>query len=224
MALADLAPAVAPSLSYGPCGWRGGAAPQVGGGGGGLLGGGGGASLESSYLDGQLSRARPLPKLKGLAVTSVAWSPTLRATGFRCAPCLLPPPRAVPAAASTPLIRKGTPVYRPLLAPCDPAAGPSPQVPVPLCLSPSLGPTLFDFPFFLPGSEALLGTDSGAIYELSLEEGKGKERLQLLAELPGEPGPVAGLAQVRNRSRQPQGSWLQQPGLPYIGRRQQRSC
>lgn len=45
-------------------------------------------------------------------------------------------------------------------------------------------------------SEALLGTDSGAIYELSVDEGK-KERLQKLHELHGEAGPIAGLAQVR---------------------------
>jgi hypothetical protein len=44
-------------------------------------------------------------------------------------------------------------------------------------------------------SEALLGTDSGAIYELSLDEGK-KEKLRLLHELAGEAGPIAGMAQV----------------------------
>lgn len=43
--------------------------------------------------------------------------------------------------------------------------------------------------------EALLGTDSGAIYELGLDEGK-KERLVKLHELQGETGPIAGLAQV----------------------------
>ncbi|PSC73297.1 vacuolar sorting-associated 18-like protein [Micractinium conductrix] len=85
------------------------------------------AGLETHYVDGGLKRARPLPKLRGLSITSVAWSPALRAGGF---------------------------------------------------------------------SEALLGTDSGALYELALEpEGK-KETLRLLYELRGETGPVAGLAQV----------------------------
>lgn len=51
-------------------------------------------------------------------------------------------------------------------------------------------------------SEALLGTDSGAIYELSVDEGR-KERLQKLHELRGEAGPIAGLAQVRSG----RGSW-----------------
>jgi len=47
-----------------------------------------------------------------------------------------------------------------------------------------------------PCRETLLGTDSGALYELSLEvEGK-KERLRQLHELRGEAGPIAGLAQV----------------------------
>ncbi|KAL4423908.1 hypothetical protein ABPG75_001209 [Micractinium tetrahymenae] len=39
-------------------------------------------SLETYYVDGSLKRARPLHKLKGLAPTSVAWSPVLRAQGF----------------------------------------------------------------------------------------------------------------------------------------------
>lgn len=57
----------------------------VGGGGGGGLGslGGGGAHLETYYVDGGLKRARPLAKLRGLAVTSVAWSPSLRPGSFR---------------------------------------------------------------------------------------------------------------------------------------------
>ena len=46
-------------------------------------GGGGAAALETFYVDGGLRKARALPKLKGLAVTSVAWSPALRAAGFR---------------------------------------------------------------------------------------------------------------------------------------------
>ena len=44
--------------------------------------------------------------------------------------------------------------------------------------------------------EALLGTDAGVIYELSVDEGK-KERLRQLHELHGQAGPIAGLAQVR---------------------------
>lgn len=44
-------------------------------------------------------------------------------------------------------------------------------------------------------SEALLGIDSGSIYELSLDEGR-KEKLRLLHELGGEAGPIAGMAQV----------------------------
>ncbi|EFN52342.1 hypothetical protein CHLNCDRAFT_139164 [Chlorella variabilis] len=48
-------------------------------------GGGGAAALETFYVDGGLRKARALPKLKGLAVTSVAWSPALRAAGFRVA-------------------------------------------------------------------------------------------------------------------------------------------
>ena len=47
--------------------------------------------------------------------------------------------------------------------------------------------------------EALLGTDAGVIYELSVDEGK-KERLQQLHELQGPAGPIAGLAQVRSAS------------------------
>lgn len=39
-------------------------------------------SLETYYVDGLLKRARPLHKTKGLALTSVAWSPVLRAQGF----------------------------------------------------------------------------------------------------------------------------------------------
>ena len=38
-----------------------------------------GGLLETYYVDGALRRARPLPKLKGLSVTSVAWGPQLRA-------------------------------------------------------------------------------------------------------------------------------------------------
>lgn len=84
-------------------------------------------SLETYYVDGGLKKARQLHKLKGLAVTSVAWSPVLRAHNF---------------------------------------------------------------------VEALLGTDTGALYELSVEpEGK-KERLHQLHELRGDEGPIAGLAQV----------------------------
>lgn len=60
---------------------------QTGGGGGGLVGGltggGGGPHLETYYVDGGLRKARPLPKLRGLAVTSVAWPPLLRAASFR---------------------------------------------------------------------------------------------------------------------------------------------
>lgn len=55
---------------------------QTGGGGGGGLGsltGGGGPQLETHYVDGGLKKARPLAKLKGLSVTSVAWGPTLHA-------------------------------------------------------------------------------------------------------------------------------------------------
>ncbi|KAI3432414.1 hypothetical protein D9Q98_003968 [Chlorella vulgaris] len=89
-------------------------------------GSGGGGTLDTFYLDGELKKVRPLPKLKGLAVTSVAWSPSLRAASF---------------------------------------------------------------------SEALLGTDGGAIYELSLDEGR-KEKLRLLHELAGEAGPIAGMAQL----------------------------
>lgn len=61
---------------------------QTSSGGGGLVGslggltGGGGAHLETFYVDGGLKKARPLAKLKGLAVTSVAWSPVLRANSF----------------------------------------------------------------------------------------------------------------------------------------------
>lgn len=40
-----------------------------------------------------------------------------------------------------------------------------------------------------------MGTDGGAIYELSLDEGR-KEKLRLLHELAGEAGPIAGMAQV----------------------------
>lgn len=47
-------------------------------------GSGGGGTLDTFYLDGELKKVRPLPKLKGLAVTSVAWSPSLRAASFRC--------------------------------------------------------------------------------------------------------------------------------------------
>lgn len=47
-------------------------------------GSGGGGTLETFYVDGGLKKVRPLPKLKGLAVTSVAWSPSLKAASFRC--------------------------------------------------------------------------------------------------------------------------------------------
>lgn len=97
---------------------------QTGSGGLGSLAGG--PHLETFYVDGGLKKARPLGKLKGMAVTSVAWCPSMSAHSF---------------------------------------------------------------------SEALLGTDSGAIYELSVDEGR-KERLQKLHELRGEAGPIAGLAQV----------------------------
>ena len=43
---------------------------------------GGNSGLETFYVDGELKKARPLGKLKGLAVTSVAWSPLLRAHRF----------------------------------------------------------------------------------------------------------------------------------------------
>lgn len=49
-------------------------------GGHGIVGGSG--TLETFYVDGSLKRARPLHKLKGLTLTSVAWSPVLRAQGF----------------------------------------------------------------------------------------------------------------------------------------------
>ncbi len=49
-------------------------------GGHGIIGGSG--TLETYYVDGSLKRARPLHKLKGLMLTSVAWSPVLRAQGF----------------------------------------------------------------------------------------------------------------------------------------------
>ena len=45
-------------------------------------GSGGSSGLETFYVDGELKKARPLGKLKGLAVTSVAWSPLLRAHSF----------------------------------------------------------------------------------------------------------------------------------------------
>ena len=48
--------------------------------------------------------------------------------------------------------------------------------------------------------EALLGTDAGVVYELSVDEGK-KERLRQLHELHGGAGPIAGLAQVRSGSQ-----------------------
>lgn len=59
---------------------------QMGSGSGGssVLGSGSGSagSLETYYVDGGLKKARLLGKLKGLALTSVAWSPSLRANGF----------------------------------------------------------------------------------------------------------------------------------------------
>lgn len=67
------------------------------------------------------------------------------------------------------------------------------------CLLPSLAAIVPPLPL-ASCSEALLGTDSGALYELSVDEGK-KERLQRLHELQGEAGPVAGLAQVRRPQR-----------------------
>lgn len=79
----------------------------------------------------------------------------------------------------------------------------SPHVPTP--------PTLL-----LSCSEALLGTDSGAIYELSVDEGR-KERLQKLHELRGEAGPIAGLAQVGGQGGVPpmrSSSWLLWPAQP----------
>lgn len=65
-------------------------------------------------------------------------------------------------------------------------------------------------------SEALLGTDSGAIYELSVDEGR-KERLQKLHELRGEAGPIAGLAQVRGGDKMSISSGLQADGQDARG-------
>lgn len=44
--------------------------------------GGGAGAMDTYYVDGGLKRARLLPKLRGLALTSVAWSPVLRASSF----------------------------------------------------------------------------------------------------------------------------------------------
>lgn len=63
--------------------------------------GGGRGGLETFYLDGELKKARPLPKLKGLALTSVAWSPMPQTACFRCTSASLalsPLPAAFPPA------------------------------------------------------------------------------------------------------------------------------
>ena len=149
--------------------------------------------LETHYVDGGLKRARPLPKLRGLSITSVAWSPALRAGGFRwglggrqaglqrgvhrhllvrLGACICKLPCASYVCGG--VLGRSSPAARSTRLPVTPLTSTRP-------------PSTHRHPL-LCRSEALLGTDSGALYELALEpEGK-KETLRLLYELRGETG------------------------------------
>ena len=120
-----------------------------------------GSQLETMYLDAGLKKARPLAKLRGVAVTSVAWSPVARARSFRCA-CR--EGRSARQQAPRARLHKRASAFT--------------SAPV------------------SERSEALVGTDSGVLLEVGVDEAR-KERVKQVYDLNDESGPIAGLLQVR---------------------------